>query len=120
MNQDQWIDLGLYASYILVGVALLTAIVMNLINALKDPKTLVKSAAGIIGLGVVFLIGYSMAPEVLDSAAITAFENAKIDVTAESTSRTFKLVGGAMTTTLVLVVVAVVGLVYSSISKLIG
>jgi len=120
MDQDQWINLGLYAGYILVAVAFVTAIVMNLINALNDPKTLLKSAIGIGVLGVVFLIGYSMAPDVLDSAARLAFENAKIDLEADSTLQTFKLVGGALTTTFVLVVIAVVGLVYSSISKLIG
>ncbi len=119
MNQDQWIDLGLYASYILAGIAVVTAVVMNLINALKDPKTLIKSVAGIAVLGIVFLIGYSMAPEVLDSASRVAFENAKFDVNAESTGKAYKLVGGAMTTTLVLVVIAVVGLVYSSVAKLI-
>lgn len=120
MTQDQWIDLGLYASYILVGIAIVAAIVMNFANALKDPKTLIKSAAGIAVLGIVFLIGYSMAPDVLDSISRTAVENAKMDVDAESTGRMFKLVGGAMTTTFVLVVIAVVGLVYSSIAKLIG
>lgn len=119
MDQDQLIDLGLYIAYALVGLALLAAILMNFINALKDPKTLIKSVAGIAVLGIIFLIGYSMAPDVLDAAAKTAFENAKIDVNAESTGRTFKLVGGAMTTTLVLVVIAVVGLVYSSVAKLI-
>lgn len=119
MDQDQLIDLGLYIAYALVALALLAAILMNFINALKDPKTLIKSVGGIAVLGIIFLIGYSMAPDVLDAAATTAFENAKIDVNAESTGRTFKLVGGAMTTTLVLVVIAVVGLVYSSISKLI-
>lgn len=120
MDQDQWINLGLYTSYALVGVAFLTAIVMNLVNALNDPKTLLKSAIGIGVLGLVFLIGYSMAPDVLDSAAIRAFENAKVDPTSASAGATYKWVGGAMTTTIVLLVMAFVGLVYSSISKLIG
>jgi hypothetical protein len=120
MNQDQWIDLGLYASYILLGIALVAAIVMNLANAVKDPRSLIKGVAGIVLLGIIFLIGYSMAPDVLDAAAIRAFEAAEMDITADSTKTTYKLVGGAMTTTLVLVVVAVVGLVYSSVAKLIG
>lgn len=120
MDQDQWINLGLYASYILVGVAFVTAIVMNFVNALDDPKTLVKSAIGIGVLGIVFLIGYSMGPDVIDSASRLAFENADIDLKADSTLQTFKLIGGAMTTTIVLIVIAFVGLVYSSISKLIG
>ena len=120
MSQDQWIDLGLYASYVLIAIAIVAAVVMNFANALKDPKTLIKGAVGIVGLVVVFFIGYSMAPAEFGKVTATAFESAKIDPSAESTGNTYKLVGGAMTTTLILIVIAVVGLVYSSIARLIN
>lgn len=120
MSQDQWIDLGLYASYVLIGIAIVAAVVMNFANALKDPKSLIKGAAGIIGLVIVFFIGYSMAPAEFGQSTAMAFESAKIDASAESANNTYKLVGGAMTTTLVLIVIAVVGLVYSSVARLIN
>lgn len=119
MSQDQWIDLGLYAAYVLIGIALVAAVVMNLVNALKNPKSLIKGLAGIVVLVIVFLIGYSMAPTEFGAITAKAFESAKIDPTSESASSTFKLVGGAMTTTLVLIVIAVVGLIYSSVARVI-
>ena len=119
MTQDQWIDLGLYASYVLIGIAIAAALIMNFANALKDPKTLVKGAAGIVLLVVIFFIGYSIAPAEFGKSTAMAFESAKIDPTAESANNTYKLVGGAMTTTLILIVIAVVGLIYSSVSRIV-
>ncbi|MCO6357639.1 hypothetical protein [Roseivirga pacifica] len=116
---EQWIDIGLYAAYALIIVAAAAAIIMNLINSLNNPKSLIKSAAGVILLVVIFFIGYSMAPAELDSLATTAFEANKMDPTADSTIQVYRLVGGAMTTTLVLLVLAVVGLIYSSVARII-
>ncbi|KYG78852.1 hypothetical protein [Roseivirga echinicomitans] len=119
MDQDQLIDLGLYASYILLIVATVAAIVMNLVNSFGNPKSLVKSGIGIVVLGLIFFIGYSMAPAEIDLVSQKAFEANKIDPSAASTLTTYRLIGGAMTTTLVLLVVAVVGLVYSSIARVV-
>mgnify|MGYP001803273335 CR=1 FL=1 len=120
MSQDQWIDLGLYASYVLIAIAIVAAVVMNFANALKDPKTLIKGAVGIVGLVVVFFIGYSIAPAEFGQSTAMAFESAGIEPAKDSANSTYKLVGGAMTTTLILIVIAVVGLVYSSIARLIS
>lgn len=116
---EQWIDIGLYAAYALIIVAAASAIIMNLVNSLKNPKTLVKSAAGVVVLVIIFFIGYSSAPAELGSTTMAAFESANMDPTAESTVNVYKFVGGAMTTTLVLIIIAVVGLVYSSISRIV-
>lgn len=116
---EQWIDIMLYAAYILLGVAAVSAVFMNLANSLKDPKSLIKSGIGIVVLGAIFLIGYQMAPAELDRLAVTAFEANEMDPKEESTVQVFRLVGGAMTTTLVLIVIAVVGLIYSSVARLI-
>ncbi|MFT6969931.1 MAG: hypothetical protein ACJAXX_000494 [Roseivirga sp.] len=117
MDQEQLIDLGLYASYILLGVAAVAAIGMNFVNAFNNPKTLVKSGIGIVALAIVFFIGYSLAPTEIDLVSQRAFEANDVDPSAASTLTTYKLIGGAMTTTLVLIIVAVVGLIYSSVSR---
>ena len=117
MSQEQWIDLGLYASYALIAIAIAAALIMNFANALKDPKTLVKGVAGIALLAIVFFIGYSIAPAEFGQSTARAFESAKIDPVTESAGNTFKLVGGAMTTTLILVVIASVGLIYSTVAR---
>ena len=92
---------------------------MNLLNSLGNPKSLIKSGIGIVVLGLIFFIGYSMAPAEIDLVSQRAFEANKVDPSAASTLTTYRLIGGAMTTTLVLLVVAVVGLVYSSIARVV-
>ena len=119
MSQEQLIDIGLYASYILIGLAAVAAIVMNLINSLGNPKSLIKSAAGVVLLVVIFFIGYSSAPAEFGPSTAAAMEAANIDPTSDSASSTYKFVGGAMTTTLVLIIIAVVGLIYSSIARIV-
>ncbi len=117
---EQLIDIGLYIAYALVIIAAGTAIIMNVINSISNPKSLVKSGIGIGVLGVVFLISYSMAPTVFDNVSREAFILAEFDPDSESFAGTYKWVGGAMTTTLILFALAVVGLVYSTVAKLIG
>jgi hypothetical protein len=101
-----------------LGVAVVAAIGMNFVNAFNNPKTLVKSGIGIVALTIVFFIGYSMAPTEIDMVSQRAFEANKVDPSAASTLTTYRLIGGAMTTTLILMIVAVVGLIYSSVARI--
>jgi len=103
-----FIDIALYAGYALVLICAFFAIVLPLINAIGDPKTLVKSGIGLLFIVVVFIIGYSIA-----SGEITT-DYQKYGVDAGSS----KLVGGGIITMYLLVVIAVVGIVYTEISKL--
>ena len=50
------VEFGLYLTYILVGVAVLAVIVLPLINAVSNPRSLVISGIGLAALLVVFLI----------------------------------------------------------------
>ena len=49
------VNTGIYIGYVLVGLAVLAVIVLPLINALGNPKTLIKSVIGLIVLGCNFL-----------------------------------------------------------------
>ena len=120
MSQEQLIDIGLILSYVLVGLAAAAAIIMNLINSLGNPKSLIKSAAGVVLLVVIFFIGYSMAPSEFNMTTAAAMEAANIDPTTESAGSTYKIIGGAMTTTLALIIIAVVGLIYSSVARIVS
>ena len=119
MDSDQLINIGLYGGFALIVIAAVAAIGMNLISALSNPKSLIKSGIGVGALLIIFFISYSIAPSTFDGISREAFILAEIDVDAASTGETYKFVGGAMTTTLVLFVIAVVGLMYSSIAKMI-
>lgn len=97
------IDVGLWASYILVVLCALAAIVIPMVQSFGDPQSLVKSGIGLGALVVVFLIGYILA----DSNSVGATE-------LES-----KLAGGGIISMYIFFFIAVAGIVYTEISKLI-
>ncbi len=97
------VDLGLISGYVLVGLCAVAAIVMPLVQSFSDPKSLVKSGLGVAGLLVIFLITYALA-----------------DGNAERTTvGTSKMVGAGLLTMYVFVFLALAGIVYTEISKLI-
>lgn len=96
------IDVGLYISYALIAVCALAAIAMPLLQSFSDPKTLIKSAVGVVALIVIFIISYAIADP--DAAGAT-----------ESTS---KLVGAGIITMYILFAIAVVGILYTELGKI--
>ncbi|MFQ3214396.1 MAG: hypothetical protein ACI9XJ_001121 [Marivirga sp.] len=103
------IDIILYASYLLVIVAALGAIILPLVNALGNPKTLVKSVAGVVLLGVIFLVSWA-----LSGNEVTVVYT-KFGITSVSS----QVIGGVLITTYALMVIAVLSIVYSEVSKLV-
>jgi hypothetical protein len=101
------IDFGLYTGYVLLIVAIATAIIFPLIYAIKTPGVFVKSLIGVGSLVVVFGISY-----LLSGAKITP-DQAALGVT-ESSSR---LIGAGLTMFYLALVIAFVGLVFSEINK---
>jgi ABC-type phosphate transport system permease subunit len=100
-----WIDIGIYLSYIMIAVALLAAIVMPLIKSLDNPAGLLKSALGVVGLLVLFALCYFLS----DSSVHAAFVD-KAQKMGVSTS-TYQLVGGSIVMIYVTLVVTVVAIV---------
>lgn len=97
------IDVGLIVSYILTVVGAVAAIVIPLVQAFSDPKALVKSLVGVGAILVVFLVGY-----------VIADPNSK--GVSETTS---KLIGAGIITTYIFILIALVGIVYTEISKIV-
>lgn len=97
------VDLGLIISYVLIVLCALAAIVIPLIQSFSDPKSLVKSGIGLGVVLVVFLIGYLLA-------------DGESDVTTESTAR---LVGAGIISMYIFILIAIVGIIYTEISKII-
>lgn len=96
------IDVGLFLSYILVGVCLLTAIGMPLVKAFGDPQALKKIGMGIGALLVVFLVSFFMS------------DGGSYDNASETTA---KMVGAGLTTMYILAIAAILGIVYTEIKK---
>jgi hypothetical protein len=101
------VDAGLYVSYALLTVALLSAIILPLVNVLQSPGDLKKALFAIIGMVVLFVISYALA-----GSEVSADHAAK-GVTANVS----KLVGAGLIMFYLISAVAVLGLIYSEINK---
>jgi len=101
------LDLGLYLLYALLVGALASAVIFAIVNAMKEPKVLIKSAIGIGIVLVVFGICYAVADSEVTLKA------AALGIT-ESRS---KLIGAGLNVFFVALIGAFVALVYSEISK---
>ncbi|MEQ9466676.1 MAG: hypothetical protein RLN88_04645 [Ekhidna sp.] len=96
------VDVGLFISYILIGVCVLTAVGMPLVKAFGDPDSLKKMGIGVGALVVVFLVSY-----------LTASGEAMGDASVSAT----KMVGAGLTTFYILAIAAIGGIVYTEIKK---
>ena len=107
---DQFISTyGLYAAYILVGIAILAAVVMPLVQSFSNPRALLGALVGVVAIAVLFFIGYSISGSEVTPLYI------KNKVTSEVTS---KIIGGSLITVYILAILALVGIVVSEISKI--
>jgi len=100
-------DIGLYIAYVLTIIAIGAAVVLPLINAVKAPAGLVKSLAGVGGLVVIFIIAYAISGSEVTTKAAAA------GVDASSS----KLIGAGLSMFYIVMIVSVVGVVYSEINK---
>ncbi len=104
-----WIDIALYISYIMVIVAALGAIILPLIHAASDPKSLMKSGIGVVAILAVFLIAYVISGnEVRPSYA-------PFNVDAGES----KLIGGGLICSYLLIFIALASIIYTEISNLV-
>ncbi len=103
------IDIALYAAYILTLIAAIASIVLPLIQSLGDPGSLVKVGISIVALLVVFGLGYALSGnEVLP-------EYVEFGVDAGLS----KFIGGSLTMMYLLTFIALIGIVFTEISKVI-
>ena len=101
------INYALIFTYILVGIAVICVIVLPLIKAIDDPKTLIGTA---IGLGVLFVI-FGLSYVVASDEVLPRY------ITFDVGSGISKFIGGLLTTMYLLLAAGVVGIVYTEVSK---
>lgn len=101
------IDIGIYLCYILFFAAMISAILLPLINAIKHPAGLVKSLFGVGGLVVLFVVAYSLSGSDLSSKAVAL----GVD---ESGS---KLIGAGLILFYFVLVISIIGVVASEVNK---
>ena len=94
-------------SYVLVGFAMIAAIVLPLLYAItQDPKSLVKIAISVVALVVVFFICYAFAEG-------KAVKTPDVEMSAEGS----KYIGGVLIMTYVMIAVAFIGAIFGEISR---
>ena len=101
------VDLLLGLAKALVYIAIGAAVILPLINAITNPKILLRAGIGIAVLGSIFGITYSNA-----SAEITPLYE-RVGATAAE----IQLSGGLIQMTIVLIVIAVVAMILGELSK---
>ncbi len=105
--EDSIVNIGLWISYIMLIIGAAGAIIMPLVNAASQPKVLMKGGIGLLVLIVVYLIGWALA----GSEVTNAYLEEDVDASMS------KQIGGVLTMMYILLGVALVGIVYSEISK---
>ncbi len=98
---------GLYFGYLLFIVAVIALVVLPLMNAIKAPKELMRSGAGILALVVVFVVSYAL------SGDEVTMKTAALGTTAQGS----KMIGAGLIMLYIVFFAAVLGLVYSFFHK---
>ncbi len=102
-------DILLYGSYTLIGIGAVLAILLPLIKSLDNPKALLKTALGIVGIIALFFIAYSVS----SSEVLPKFEAEPFNLTPAGS----QFVGGALITTYVLSIVAIGSIFLTEVTK---
>jgi hypothetical protein len=101
------LDFGLYAFYVLLVVAILAAMVFPIINGIKSPKGLKGTLIGLGFLLVIFVISYAVSGSDVSSKQMSM----GVDETE------MKLIGAGIVMFYITLLLSIVGLIYSEISK---
>lgn len=102
---------ALIIAYLLIAVGAILAVLGPIITSISKPKSLLKSLVGLVVLGVIFFIAYSLAGDELTP------KYTNYGVTTPSAS---KVIGGVLTMMYLLLGVAVASVVVGWIMKLVN
>jgi hypothetical protein len=101
------LDVGLYVLYVLLFIAVAAAIIFPLINSISNPSGLLKSGIGVIVMLVLFGIAYAVSDASLPRSAVAA----------GLSESSVKLIGAGLIMFYIVLVLAVLSLIFSEISK---
>jgi hypothetical protein len=104
------IDAGLYIAYVLLLVSAASAVLLPLLSLAKSKKAMVQTGIGFGALLVLFVVSFSISgDEVSPSAAALGI-----------TPTTSQLIGAGLIMFYIVLVVAVLGLIYSEVKQAIS
>lgn len=99
------INTGIIVTYILLGVAAVTAVIFPIFQLITNFKKAKAALIGVVILAVVLLLGYSLSTnEVYEGFAVSPTQS--------------QWIGGGIKATMILIGMALVAAVYTEVSKL--
>jgi hypothetical protein len=101
------LDIGLYIFYVLLFVAVAAALVFPLINSFKAPADLIGTGIGIAVILVLFGVSYGLSDSQVSRAAIAM----------GLSESSVKLISAGLIMFYIVLVLAILALIYSEISK---
>jgi hypothetical protein len=104
------VNVGIWLAYALIIIGALLAIVFPLIQAASEPKQLVKSGIGVLGIVVLFGLGYLLS----DGDLTTKFLQSGVDT--EGLSR---MIGGMLKMVYLLMGATAIAILYTEFHKVI-
>lgn len=104
---ESFIDPALYITYVLIILGAAAAILLPFLQSLSNPKALAKTGIAIVALVVVFFIAFSLS----GNEVTPVYVERGVDATLSQT------VGGMLTMMYILLIGAVVGIVFTEITK---
>ncbi|WP_250633008.1 hypothetical protein [Rhodoflexus caldus] len=107
MEDYGWVGGALYIMYILLFVAIASAVILPIIKSLSEPKTLIRSGIGVGIILVLFVVCYLIADG-------TVLKNKAYEGISENTS---KMIGASLLMLYVMFFGAIIAVVYSEVSK---
>lgn len=103
------VPFGLYLCYFFFIVALISAVGMPILNAIKNPVGLVKALAGVVGLVILFGVAYGLSGSDVSPNAVSA----GVDAAGS------KLIGAGLITFYVMLLGSTVLAVYSLVKDIV-
>lgn len=102
------VNTGIIIAYVLIVLGVVLAVVFPLVNAITQPKTLLKTSLGVVGVAVIFGIAFLLS----DGALTPKFIQYGVE-----TENLSQAIGGAIKMVYLLMGLAAVGIVYTEFSK---
>lgn len=102
------VNFGIWLAYAMVIVGVVLAVVFPLIQAAGEPKQLAKAGVGVLGILVMFGLGYALS----DGDLTSKFLQSGVD--GEGLSRA---IGGMLKMVYILMGVAAIAIVYTELNK---
>jgi uncharacterized membrane protein len=101
------LDIGFYIFYILLFIAVASAIFFPILNAIKQPAMLGKSAIGLGAIVVLFVVSYALSGSEVNLKSAAAGISEGIS----------KLIGAGLIMFYITLFLAILALIYSEINK---